>query len=1131
MYMKLVLLIESVLFSLLVLLGNDATTQLAGGFVVSVVFFFVASASRPYEDDVENSSDILARITVCLTMMLGLIVAGSGTSTGVGVVLIIISCANTLWYFYTIDLKDILLSRFFLLLQLYAQAKASRYTKSAIKKMPSDRVRRIADSPIEFHVLSAVQRIHFATLRKKDFFGGKRIKELADLDVTWLDLQQMDFTCASLRELGFTTDELMAVDAQLDDMGDRSDIQKLYEDAYNERKSSLGEFDRSTLAALHTLGVLYKDMGEHRMGMETITLCYKARAKHLGEEDEDTLVSQQFIGEYYVFLSRAADGVELLQKCYEIRKTADPESEATLDCMRALGKALQGVKLSGEALTLLEARYVAVVKQTMANKMRRDHPCTLPCRLDYANALADCGCFTSVPDLKLASIMNRQKTIYGADHPTTLKLMDDYAALLTKMGALNPACLQLQECVSEKAATLGPNHTGTIGSKFALAACLLELGRVMEMERLGLEACLADQDSRLGETHPSTITSMVKLAALYTTMNKHKEALALFKTCHEVRVKSLGKDHELTLGIASNIAATYDALKMFTEAREIYEETLTTLEERFGKTHLSTTAVLINLGLLYQRTGNLAKARKFYQDTLDLCTEAYGDKHPRTMIALDYIGCVDLIENKFAEAKEIFERCMVLKKSIYEETHPLCLIGLENIATAMQRLGQKAESVEIYRKLCALRDAGYGHKHIDSIKARAAMAIPLAELGNSQEAVSIMVACINDTTALLGPAAAQVQEYLGVLAYMYAIYGQYDEALRLTNQAIAGTIKIYGENHFLVKGLLERKVWMLTNAGRTGEAAQVTAIINAMPGDGSKPAAAAPAAAPAASVATATARTSSPARATTNTASAATTGATGAVEETLSPLQQQLQAEQGVDKQFETQVAARLQQILQMVQAGQLPSAAPLIQSFLVSDLPRVRETQTIVLAVNVAAMVLNAQQPQVALQMMMCLYPIISANFGTVKEVLLPSMDMLGKAHAYSGNIPAAIPILEEYIRQARKELKPGTPNPTLQQTEALIVQLYGSQRQFDKAIALYTEQFQFYRDTEGETSEAAITALNDRAKYWFALKDFDKARADHPEVMRLLITLQGAEHPETVMSLEGFRTLYAQHGQQYEG
>ena len=1126
MYMKLVLLVEAAMFSLLVLLGDGALNQLVGGFVVSMFFFVIALLHRPYEDDMENYSDIIARLTVCLTLMLGLIVQGSGSSQGIGVGLIIISCITTIWFLYTLDVKEILLSRFFLLLQLYAQAKASRYTKNAILKMDAKRVRRIADSPIEFFVLSAVQRIHFATLRKDAFFGGKRIKELADLEVTWLDLQHMEHTCVSLRALGFSVDELMAVDAQLDDMGDRSDIQKFYEDVYNERKATLDEEDRSTVEALHLLGVLFKDMGEHVRGLEHLTRCFKLRYKLFGEDDEDTLVSRQVLGEYYVLLGRSSDGIEHLQACFDIRKKSGEDTPEVLDCMRALGKCMLAVGLAADALKMLEERYVIVVKQTMDEKMRRDHPRTLPARLDYATALAESGCYTSVPALKLHAIMNRQKTIHGADDPTTLKLMDQYAELLTKMGRTHQARDQLAECVSEKAATLGPTHSGTIYSKFALAGAYVELGRRMEVEKLQLEACLHEQETRLGETHPSTISSMVKLAAIYNLMNRNQEALDLFKTVHSVRTKVLGKDHELTLGVANNIAAVYISMERYQEGKNMYEETLALMEARLGKSHLLSTATQLNLGQVFQATGNLEKAMSMYKDTLALCTQAYGDKHPRSLLALESIGCVYILQQRWQEAHEIFEKSMALKVGIYEETHPLSLITLENIASCKKWLGQKPQALALFQKLCQLKEAGVGAKHVETIKARVNLAIVMAELGDPGEAIRITVAAVQDATAVLGPAAAPVQEYIGVAGYLYALVGHWDDAIRYTNMSLTGTIKIYGEYHYLVKALLERKAWMLTNAGRTAEAAQVQAIIDAIPTDGAVSGGGGSANVSAKSAGTPTSATASGASAVTAAASAGQEESA----EVLSPLQRQLQQEAAVDANAENLIVAKVQQVMAMVAQGGVDQVQATITDILNKDLLKVQKTETLLLLINLAAVTLNAQRPALALQIMSKLHPVVQANFSKYDEIVLPSMSMLGMAMAYGGNVEGALPILEEYCSRAMKALVPGTPNPTLDASQNLLMQLYGSLKKFDKIIAFFTMQFEHFRDTQGEASEAAITAINNRAQYHFALSNIDAARADHKEVIRLLVVLQGADHPETIQSVEGFKALYASKGLVYE-
>jgi ABC-type dipeptide/oligopeptide/nickel transport system permease subunit len=51
MYMKLFLLAESLLFSVLMLLGDDIVTQLTGGLVVSLLFFVITLFSMFFIGD------------------------------------------------------------------------------------------------------------------------------------------------------------------------------------------------------------------------------------------------------------------------------------------------------------------------------------------------------------------------------------------------------------------------------------------------------------------------------------------------------------------------------------------------------------------------------------------------------------------------------------------------------------------------------------------------------------------------------------------------------------------------------------------------------------------------------------------------------------------------------------------------------------------------------------------------------------------------------------------------------------------------------------------------------------------------------------------------------------------------
>ena len=89
-----------------------------------------------YDGDEENATDVVARSCSVVTLCLGLLVVSAAphtSSAAVGGVLVAISAVGIVWFLYALDLKAMLTDKFFLALQLYAQAKAAIYTETRIK--------------------------------------------------------------------------------------------------------------------------------------------------------------------------------------------------------------------------------------------------------------------------------------------------------------------------------------------------------------------------------------------------------------------------------------------------------------------------------------------------------------------------------------------------------------------------------------------------------------------------------------------------------------------------------------------------------------------------------------------------------------------------------------------------------------------------------------------------------------------------------------------------------------------------------------------------------------------------------------------------------------------------------------
>ena len=111
----------------------------------------------------------------------------------------------------------------------------------------------------------------------------------------------------------------------------------------------------------------------------------------------------------------------------------------------------------------------------------------------------------------------------GADHPDTLHVVNDLAALLQNQGKLaeaEPLFRRAREgCEQQR----GAQHPSTLTSVNNLAVLLKEQGKLAEAEPLFRRA-LEGREQQLGAQHLDTLTSVNKMAGLLEAQGKLAEA-------------------------------------------------------------------------------------------------------------------------------------------------------------------------------------------------------------------------------------------------------------------------------------------------------------------------------------------------------------------------------------------------------------------------------------------------------------------------------------------------------------------------------------------------------------------------------------------------------------------------------
>jgi tetratricopeptide (TPR) repeat protein len=112
---------------------------------------------------------------------------------------------------------------------------------------------------------------------------------------------------------------------------------------------------------------------------------------------------------------------------------------------------------------------------------------------------------------------------------------------------------------------------------------------------------------------------------------------------------------------------------------------------------------------------------------------------------------------------------------------------------------------------------------------------------------------------------------------------------------------------------------------------------------------------------------------------------------------------------------------------------------------------------------------------------------------------------------------------------VEPPPPIEGMTMCRQMLEQSYAMLKKPELTLQSMTDNWKYTTLRFGEASEQAITVINGRAMYHFALRNYAAAKEDFTEVMRLLVLLQGAGHADTIGSLEQTTALFATVGVQF--
>jgi eukaryotic-like serine/threonine-protein kinase len=131
--------------------------------------------------------------------------------------------------------------------------------------------------------------------------------------------------------------------------------------------------------------------------------------------------------------------------------------------------------------------------------------------------------------------------LLGADHPDTLRSMNNLAAAYVSAGRLDKALPLHEETLKLRQAKLGPEHPDTLRSMHDLALAFMVANRSLEAEPI-LRELVAIQRRRLPAKSPELAAHLASLGKSLVQVDEHAEAELILRECLAIREKTLPED-------------------------------------------------------------------------------------------------------------------------------------------------------------------------------------------------------------------------------------------------------------------------------------------------------------------------------------------------------------------------------------------------------------------------------------------------------------------------------------------------------------------------------------------------------------------------------------------------------------
>jgi len=380
------------------------------------------------------------------------------------------------------------------------------------------------------------------------------------------------------------------------------------------------------------------------------------------------------------------------------------------------------------------------------------------------------------------------------------------SSVLQAIGDL-PEALKVEERALEHALrTLEPGDRLLVRAHSDLGRLQFTMGDAAGA-RPHAERALELADLAYGDS-PNLVRDLDLLAVVLSALDEPDRAIALWERA--IALESL--EPKRLAHILHNLAHTKRENGDYEVAKPLFEQALALFEQEYGPESMNAGIALSNLAEIHRGMGHLVEAQRAAARAVRI-HEALGTDHTHLGESLNNHATVLMEVGDNVGALALLERALAIFIARLGTEHPINRTVQHNIANTCQRLDMNDRAVALYEQLRIEQEKHYGPDHPQALLAIVNTGYALFDAGRHEEAKPIMLEVLD---RFGGPTVKQrgVGTALRSLRNIAAAAGDFDEAIRLSEQVTALLISIYGDDNPSVTSAMAKQANILVDAGQ-----------------------------------------------------------------------------------------------------------------------------------------------------------------------------------------------------------------------------------------------------------------------------------------------------------------------------